>query len=108
MNLIKNKNLFTGKISKPKLVLFLIFITTLINPIIGLMALLIFIFSLRPEIGLYALAFLLPVINWYLPIDLLNINAPGFNWEFAMPIVDFVGATSVSYTHLTLPTILLV
>ncbi|PIR92979.1 hypothetical protein COT99_03275 [Candidatus Falkowbacteria bacterium CG10_big_fil_rev_8_21_14_0_10_43_10] len=96
--LIKKLNTFAANIAIPQLTLFFLFVIFLLKPALGAAVFLILLFSLKPEFGIYSLSFFLPAINWYVNFGFLNINAPGFHWEFSLPIVDALGiALFISY-----------
>ncbi|MFH1326277.1 MAG: methyltransferase domain-containing protein [Candidatus Falkowbacteria bacterium] len=72
-----------------------LFAVFLINPIasglIGAILVIILLFSAYQEWALYALAFLIPVVNLYIPFSDFNIHALGFVKDFRIPIVDLFG-----------------
>lgn len=74
------------------LILFSVF---LINPLAGALSagivLLVLLFAYYQEIGLYVLAFSIPITNWYIPVEIFNINYLGFAKDFRVPFVDLVG-----------------
>ncbi len=73
----------------------ILFVVFVINPIIGIISagliLLVLLFTYYQNFGLYLLAFLIPVINWYIPFEKFNLHYFGFIKEFAIPLVDLIG-----------------
>jgi len=71
------------------LLLFSLFFPTAVFSIILITAFLVLL-ALFPEYLLYLLAFSIPLVNLYIPVEFLNLHYFGFIKDFKLPIVDLI------------------